>query len=351
MVRVSGSRCELGRREPCHYTSGMAAVRRIPMAYNNVYLVEAGGERLLIDTGPDYQAARETLFTELKGAVPHAVFATHGHLDHAGLANWWEGRGVPVALAAKDLHFARGPQLGAAEERAMFEAFVAASGAPAAIQGELLSGLRERQRWAAEAAHAATYRVAGRDSRWPTGLRYEPFVPSIVLAADYTPLRAGATALLCPGHTPGNMVAVVESEGWLFSGDQLLPEITPTPAVQRAGPAPGFERFQSLPRFVESLERLAARDFSRCFPGHGQPFDNVAETIARNLSQIEVRTERVREALRATRGATLYEVCEALYPRAVARRFWQIAATVQGHLDLLEARCQLRRAGTGYELA
>src|SRR5205809_205106 len=35
----------------------MASVQRIAMGYNNVYLVEEGGERVLVDTGPDYRGA------------------------------------------------------------------------------------------------------------------------------------------------------------------------------------------------------------------------------------------------------------------------------------------------------
>ena len=76
--------------------------------------------------------------------------------------------------------------------------------------------------------------------------------------------------------------------------------------------------------------------FVRCFPGHGEPFDDVTAAIEVNLSQIAQRTERVAAALRERGPSSLYDLCDALYPRALRRRFWQIAATVQGHLDILE---------------
>ena len=68
-----------------------------------------------------------------------------------------------------------------------------------------------------------------REGRWPTQLRYSPFEPAKLLESD-ADLPCGLRAVLAPGHTPGNIVVVQRAEGWLFSGDQLLPEVTPTPA-------------------------------------------------------------------------------------------------------------------------
>jgi glyoxylase-like metal-dependent hydrolase (beta-lactamase superfamily II) len=119
----------------------------------------------------------------------------------------------------------------------------------------------------------------------------------------------------------------------LFSGDTLLPEITPTPAIQfHEG-----SRFPSLPRFLDSLATLTQFEhpFARCFPGHGEPFGDVGPAIEANLAQARERTARVEEALREGGQSTVYGIAERLYPRALRRRFWQIIATVQGHLDVL----------------
>ena len=59
-------------------------IRRIAMAYNNVYAVESGGARVLIDTGPDYRGARELLLEALDGWQPDLVVATHAHIVIAG---------------------------------------------------------------------------------------------------------------------------------------------------------------------------------------------------------------------------------------------------------------------------
>lgn len=314
----------------------MTSVRHIRLAYNSAYLVEAGGERVLIDTGPDYRGAKDVLATAVAGSPPALVVATHGHLDHAGLGHWWQEQGIPVALHEEDLHYSTGHQLDDDELRAL-EGFVRGSGAPGDVEVEALAGLAARRAWARQAVETRDYRPAGRDAHWPTGLRYEPFEPRRVLVEDVTEVAPGVRAMAAPGHTPGNLVVFLEAEGWLFSGDQLLPEIAPTPAIQRFQSVPGAPwRFRSLPRFLDSLRRIRGLDATRCYPGHGDPFEDVAATIDANLTQAEQRTARVLEALRENSGATLYALAEGLYPRALRKRFWQIIATVQGHLDVLE---------------
>lgn len=325
----------------------MGDARRVQLHYNNVYVVERAGECVVVDTGPDYDGAREVLEAALHHHAPDVVVATHGHMDHASLGHWWQDRGVPVAVGAADVHSTHAPAEHVRAELAAQEAYIEACGAPAEAAHEAHVALERRYRWANVIADPhAGYPPATKPARWPTHLRYEPFVPARPLDADGR-LAAGLDAWLSPGHTPGNLVLVDEDEGWLFSGDQLLPDLTPVPSFQLA-PGCGGARFRSLPAFVASLTRLREHGFARCFPGHGGPFDNVREVVDANLSAIEERTERVAAELRAG-PASVYGLAERLYPRAVRRRFWQIVPSVQGHLDLLEDAGRARRTGGGYE--
>jgi len=330
----------------------VVSVRRISLGYNNVYVVENTGSRVLVDTGPDYRGAREHLIESLAGHLPDMVVATHGHLDHAGLGRWWQEQDASVAVGRSDLHFTSGPQLQRESEWEAFVSFVECSGAPGDVVSRVLRGLEDRRAWSHRAATAQDYPEAGRERRWPTGLLYRGFSPRLMLDSDGPLAESSLDVLMCPGHTPGNLVVVERSEGWLFSGDQLLPDMTPTPGIQVAARNEGRDdwRFRSLPTFVRSLRRLMELDVSRCFPGHGEPFDDVRGAVTANLDQVEQRTERVREALREGGPGTLYAVCERLYPRAVRRRFWQIAATVQGHLDLLEEAGEVRVDGRTFHI-
>ena len=324
----------------------MPSVRVVPLAYNTVYLWENNGARVLVDTGPDYRGAWEALQAALEGVVPDLVVATHGHIDHAGLGARWQALGVPVAIGAADERLAREHQFAHQAEFEAFRAFILSCEAPADVTAEALEGLATARDRSPSLA-APGYRPAGRGARYPTALRMEHFVPDRLLGGDVE-LPGGLRALACPGHTPGNLVLWDATERWLFSGDQLLPDITPVPGIQW-GPAVGSQqsavgtrnselgtstRFRSLPAFVSSLERLRTLGATRCFPGHGEPFGDVDGMIDANLAQVSQRTARVRELLAGE--PSLFTLCERLYPRAARRRFWQIVAIVQGHLDLIE---------------
>jgi hypothetical protein len=118
--------------------------------------------------------------------------------------------------------------------------------------------------------------------------------------------------------------------------------MTPTPPIQPLpSPGQGGWRFRSLPAFMRSLQTVAKLGATTCYPGHGDPFDSVADAIAANLSAIEERNGRVLEALTSGGPAPTYELGERLYPRALKRRFWQIIATLQGNLDILEDNTQV----------
>ncbi len=315
----------------------MVTVERVSLRYNNLYIVQDANDVVVIDTGPDYRGAREAISKALGNRKPRAVVATHGHLDHAGLGAWWQALGVPVILGARDVHMARGDDLANFEQ---MEQYVRNIGAPEEVVLEVIDGLRRRQDATRDMRTRKTW-ATSTESRWPTALRYEPFEP-IELAASAREIPCGLSLVPTPGHTPGNLVVVQPAEGWLFSGDTLLPEITPTPAIQFEG----ARRFASLPRFLDSLRLLASDwpNLQECFPGHGEPFSNPGDEIQANLDVATQRSERVVEALRLQGPGRTYEVALREYPRALRRRFWPIIATIQGQLDVMgeagEVRCE-----------
>ena len=315
-------------------------MRSIALGDNTVHLVWRGGARLLVDTGPDYGGAWEALREGLPGELPDVVVATHGHHDHAGLGRRWQGAGTPVWVGRDDGPLTERPLLQSGAETAAMLAWAEGTGAPPETLAHVSERVESRRAAALRAAESPQHPEDG--VRWPTGLRYPPFEADRLIEGDAE--VAGIEILAAPGHTPGNVVLAVREEGWLFSGDQLLPEVDPLPAIQFTAEGEGLRRFPSLPLFAASLERLAMGGFTRCFPGHGEPFDGATEAIAGALSRIERRCARVRTSLHAAGPASVYELCARLYPRATERRFWQTASSVQGQLDLLAARGEAREA-------
>ncbi len=323
----------------------MAEVRSIALGDNTVHLIERAGTRLLVDTGPDFAGAWEALQAGLAGELPDVVVATHGHHDHAGLGRRWRAVGAPVWVGKDDGPLTARPLLQSPAETAAMLAWAKRTGAPPETLAHVRERVESRRAAALRAAESSEYPEDG--VRWPTGLRYPPFEADRLVEGDAE--VAGVEILVAPGHTPGNVVLAVPEEGWLFSGDQLLPDVDPLPAVQFVAEGEGLRRFPTLTHFAASLERLVEGAFTRCFPGHGEPFDGAEEALAGALTRIERRCARVRESLTDGGSSTVYELCTRLYPRGTERRFWQTASSVQGQLDLLASRGEAREAEGRWE--
>lgn len=351
-------RCRPALSETAHSAASGARlspvpnVQRISLHYNNVYVVDGGGVRVLIDAGPDYDGAWATIQEALNGQMPDIVVATHGHLDHAGLGRRWQEAGVPVAVHEDEVELVTTTLLQSPEDFESMAGYARESGVGPDVTETAIAGLEDRRRWAHTAATQNQYPPAGNNRRWPTGLRYRTFHPEQALADGAELLRlAGLEAHHMPGHTPGNIVVTCPAEGLLFSGDQLLPDVTPTPAIQFVGSGSARRRFRSLPEFVTSMEQINGAAFGECFPGHGEPFRDVHGVIQRNLDGIRERTDRVLAALGNAGEATVFELCKAIYPRAARRRYWQVVATIHGNLDIAEARGAVTFDGARYKLS
>ena len=253
-------------------------MRSIALGDNTVHLVERGGMRLLVDTGPDFAGAWEALREGLGGDAPDVVVATHGHHDH--------GRAWEAVAGSGDAPLGGGRRT-VADVAGRCCSSPAETGRHAGVGGGTRGAGGQRSGngrgkpdrvatgGALRAAEARRYPEDG--VRWPTGLRYPPFEADLLIEGDTQ--VAGVEVLAAPGHTPGNVVLAVRAEGWLFSGDQLLPNVDPLPAIQFVAEGEGLRRFPTLAHFAASLERLAD-GFTRCFPGHGDPFDGAGEAIA-----------------------------------------------------------------------
>ncbi len=320
-------------------------MRSIALGDNTVHLIDRAGARLLVDTGPDFAGAWEALQAGLRGDRPDVVVATHGHHDHAGLGRRWQGAGTPVWVGASDGPLTARPLLQSPAEIGAMLAWAGSTGAPPETLAHVRDRVESRRGAALRAAESTEYPEDG--GRWPTGLRYPPFEADKLVGGNAE--VGGVEILAAPGHTPGNVVLAVPEEGWLFSGDQLLPDVDPLPAIQFVTEGEGLRRFPTLAHFAASLERLAESGFTRCFPGHGEPFDGAGEALAGALARIERRCARVRESLREVGPTTVYELCARLYPRGAERNFWQTASSVQGQLDLLASRGEAREADGRWE--
>ena len=313
----------------------MNDVRIITFPSNSIYLLNRKGQRLLVDTGPNYNGAWEHAQSEIKGEIPDQIFITHGHHDHASMGSLWKDFGIPILIGEKDQELVKKPILSTLEEISAITNWLSESGVPAHLIADQQNLLKRRKQLADKASLGLQHQTP--QGRWPTSLAFIPFTPDSTIK-DQTTWDI-ASLIPCPGHTVGNFVVAVPEEGWLFSGDQLLPNFDPTPSVQFVKNKNGdFTRFHSLPAYVESLKKLLPYKFKYCFPGHDLPFQNPNERIQESLIRIERRVDKIAEAIKNGIQPNPYDLAQYLYPRYMKKTLWNLIATTQGSLDLLKTR-------------
>lgn len=334
-------------------SKGMLDARNVlPIALgaNWIYALPSTDGILLVDAGPDYDGAWEALVAQLRAAGldpahVRTVVVTHAHIDHCGLARRWQQAGAQVMGSADEVdRFLLGDRVVRFQSDLVFRFFL-----DAGVPSDLLERvLRRRPRPTAQRKDAAPSGVAkalpgvAKDrERWPAALRGARFQPDRELR-DGDIVRLGDRALrfiAAPGHTPGNAVYIEDSPNpigpSLFSGDQLLPHITPNPGIHFLN---HMERFRSLPAYSRSLRRIATLGAEHLYPGHGEPCEvPVRQAIDRTLRHHAKRQQRV---LRFLRDGPLspYDVMRKFFPHLPDARLWQAMAEVVGHIDALVER-------------
>jgi glyoxylase-like metal-dependent hydrolase (beta-lactamase superfamily II) len=319
--------------EPGIY-SAAPGVYRIPLPLPNdalravnVYAITDGIELVMIDSGWALDAAREQLATALKaigaglGDVSQFL-VTHVHRDHYTQA---------VALRRD---FGSKVALGALEEPSLkISADPAASGMLAQI--ELL------RRSGADAVIEALAEQFGGFKRtdlddwedpdeWLTPGR-RTVLPGRELDVVHT-----------PGHTTGHVVFVDGEAGLLFSGDHVLPHITPSIGFQPA--------VADLPLndYLDSLRLVRAMPDTRLLPAHGPVSESVHERVDELLEHHRQRLETMGAKILAG-ATTAYETAASLgWTRRLRKlsemdAFNQTLAVLEtgAHLDLLVSQGKL----------
>lgn len=250
----------------------------------NTYAICGDHGVTLIDPGWANDASETVLVTALgrlgytAGDVS-SILVTHAHWDHYTLAvKWQRERGVKVILGAGERH--------------TIEAF-AASEAHYPVQAGLL-----RRAGAPELADSV------QELELQPHEQDKPFGPPDVWLDGGEELDCNGRTIIAhatPGHTRGHVVYDDPTDGLLFTGDHILPRITPSIGFERA-PEP-----LPLRSYLASLQLFLALPDARMLPAHGAVADSV-QSRARELTiHHEQRLELVRGLVSA--GAeTAYEV-------------------------------------------
>lgn len=217
-------------------------ILRLEVENANVYLVEQGDALLMIDAGnPGDQAAYIEQMRE-HGIEPKAIdglLVTHGHVDHAGTAAWFqEHHGIPL--------------LGGAADQPMISA---GGNDPGLCSTSLLARL----------------------IRWTrSGMSYPSFVLDRPLEGrfDLSALGMQGYVMPSPGHTPGSVVVIVGEHA--FVGDLIRGGL-----LSPTTPATHFFMCDLDENRRRIEEVLALEGVRHWHPGHFGPLE--AEAVAEYL--------------------------------------------------------------------
>jgi glyoxylase-like metal-dependent hydrolase (beta-lactamase superfamily II) len=294
-----------------------------PLRYVSVYAFALDGGGLgLLDTGwqsEESWAALTDGLASIGGGVEdvRGVLVTHLHFDHLGLAaRVREASGAWVAMHPAD---------------ATAVARISTAGAQAMVAAEVefLVGLG--------ADRAEAVGDVGPADRMEAFTRMA--VPDRLLEdgehADFPGWRL--RAVHTPGHTPGHLCFAEEGTRLFFSGDHVLPRISPNISTNQAGAA------DPLRDFLESLRAVRDLAPSEVLPAHEWRFRGLATRVDELTAHHEARLAELIAAIRTHPHSTPWQLAALLTwsrPWDQYERRMRIFAVTEtdAHLRLLASR-------------
>ncbi|MFJ9648619.1 MBL fold metallo-hydrolase [Streptomyces sp. NPDC101206] len=319
-----------------HHGGGVAAIKvpipDNPLGHTLVHVLDTDRGPVLIDTGWDDPHSWDTLTAGLEAlgtAVSdvHGVVITHHHPDHHGLSGKVrDASGAWIALHAADTEVVLRTR---SAEPSVWLDYMATKLAAAGAPDEHVAPLRAA-------------RASGRMRTLP-GLRAA--VPDReIVHGELLPLAGRRLrAVWTPGHTPGHVCLHLEEahpenlpgSGRLFSGDHLLPGISPHIGLYEH---PGDSRTTDpLSDYLDSLERIARLNPAEVLPAHQHAFTDAPARVRELLHHHEERLAGLWELL-----------AEPLTPWGLAERMewnrpWEQIPYGSRNIAVSEAEAHLRR--------
>ncbi len=238
------------------------------LGYVNCYLVRGDHGFLMVDTGWGTDSAYETLVSQLAeiGAditQISQIVITHIHPDHYGLA----GRIKEISRAKVYIHRLDAQLV--PERYLNMESLLDQT-----INWLVLNGVPPAE---APALQKASVSLAARFVL--------PVPPDVQLEGGET-ISTGVFDLKVvwtPGHSRGQVCLYEPTNQVLFSGDHLLPTITPNIGLHPQSSA------NPIRDFLASLRLVAAMDIRLVLPGHETPFAGARERVAQLIEHHETR--------------------------------------------------------------
>jgi glyoxylase-like metal-dependent hydrolase (beta-lactamase superfamily II) len=238
-------------------------------AYTLVYLVEDSSGWVLIDSGWNYEEGWSALKTQLSEVVPNlhdikTLIVTHFHPDHLGLAGHVkQATGANLVMHQNDAPDMRKNNLDIA----------------------ISPNMNQNQAWLVRCGATAE---EARQSQPPNRGQDNLITNHVIQTPIYKlPESKSLYTIWTPGHSPGHLCIYDYQRKLLFSGDHILPTISPN-----IGLFP-FSTSDPLADYQESLLRTKELDVTVVLPAHEDQFTNLSSRVDELLAHHEARLTEV----------------------------------------------------------
>lgn len=309
------------------------------LGHVNCYLLEDERGLAIVDPGLPGPEPWNALVDRLgragyRVADVHTVIVTHSHLDHFGGANrmrYETGADIVAHEAFRTLfdqavigesEDSSALAVNTAEERlAAIEQHIVRPNPWGGHRQPLSPDFVEQMR----AGHATH------------GARYEPLQPTLPLVEGRTIrlARREWVTMHTPGHTFDHVCLYDPEFGVVFTGDHVLPSITP----HISGLSPQTD---PLAHFFESLARMAGMNgVSVALPAHGHPFTDLRARSEQIIEHHGERLDVIRQATHNLTDGTVNDFMRVLF----RERSWGDMAESEtfAHLEHLRLLGELER--------
>lgn len=260
-----------------------------PQQHINVYVLEGEEGNMMIDTGWN----TPEVFSSIKDGLKEKGFgfkdirqivATHAHPDHYGLA----GRIKQLSGAAFLMHEAEASLLGSRYLEI----------------DDLMKSLGVMLR-----RHGVPPKELPNMESASLGVR-----DLVVTATPDKELKGGETlstgqfeleVIHTPGHSVGHICLYEPQRKLLFSGDHILPDVTPAVGLHpQSGSNP-------LGDFINSLKEVEKREVNFVLPGHGAAFSGLKQKVWDIIYHHELRLREVSNAIK-DELKTAYQIAQEI---------------------------------------
>ncbi len=282
----------------------------------NSYFIE-GSKPTLIDVGVKSSKSLSVLEEHLE-AIGYKlsdikrIILTHHHLDHTGAAALIAKQNnaeVLMSSSCKDKL-----EIGDKHHEIYWE-FLLRCGFPKELGEQIQSGSSMMKKFSED---------------WDS-------FDGVKLIEDGDEIEFDDFALKClstPGHCPDHLCFYSQERHVAFSGDHLLPKITPNPLLYFD--ADTKVRRKSLIEYLDSLDRFEAlREMKAVFPGHGKPIENVYDLIKDNRRKIEIRKKAFIELLQKNGESLVFDIAAAHFGKLHLMEYYLAVSETIAYLDLL----------------